>query len=264
MDLDLSGKRALVCGASKGLGKASAKALAELGAQVTLVARSAELLSPLGKELHQERKYPAQDHDFLVADFSQLERVRNQVQMLLSERTYHILVNNTGGPSSGPIMEAENEVFVQAFQKHILISHTLTQLLVPNMQKANYGRVINIISTSVKAPLPGLGVSNTIRAAMANWAKSMAGELARFGITVNNVLPGATDTERLRSLLEAQAKRQGKPEENVRQEWLDSIPAGRFGQPEEIGNAVAFLASPAAAYITGTNLTVDGGRTPSW
>ncbi len=266
MNTDLTGKRALVCGASKGIGRATAYALSGLGASVTLLARSADLLTGIANDLDRRRKHPDQDHDFVVVDFTDGDclDLRKRIRPLLSDRTFHILVNNTGGPAAGPILEASPAEFARAFHNHILCSHTLTQLLVPGMKEAGFGRIINIISTSVKTPIPGLGVSNTTRGAMANWAKTVSNELAPFGITVNNVLPGSTDTERLRSLMAGQAERQGKTEEEVVAEWVKAIPMGRFGLPEEIADAVAFLASPAASYITGTNLTVDGGRTPAW
>lgn len=260
MNLNLKGKNALVCGSSKGIGKATAIEIASLGANVTLVSRSPQLMSDLIKELNHSQ---GQDHDFLAADFSDLEDLKKKVRGLVETKTIHILVNNTGGPPSGPIIDAKVEEFLQAYSAHLIANHMLTQLVVPGMKKAEYGRIINIISTSVKAPLKGLGVSNTTRAAVANWAKTMANELGAFGITVNNVLPGATQTGRLRDIIEAKSKRSGQPKEQVIEKMQTNIPLGRFGQPQEIAAAAAFLASPAAAYITGTNITVDGGRTGS-
>jgi len=261
MNIDLSGKRALVCGASKGIGKAAAQALANLGASVTLVARSAELLSEFSQALDRQRKHPEQDHDYLVVDFNDPADLKKRVGVLCLERTYHILVNNTGGPAAGPITEADPEHFLNAFRQHLVCNHLLTQLLVPGMKKAGYGRIINVVSTSVKTPIDGLGVSNTTRGAVANWSKTMAGELGSFGITLNNVLPGATDTGRLRSLLADLADRKGHSLEEEKKHWEDSIPMKRFGTATEVANAIAFLASPAASYITGTSITVDGGRT---
>lgn len=260
MDLNLSGKNALVCGSSKGIGKASAIALAKMGANVTLVARTATLMADLVNELPEEH---GQKHDFLQADFTDLADLKKKILTLTSGKIIHILINNTGGPPGGPITEAQLPEFEQAFHNHLLCSHLLTTLVIKGMKTAGFGRIVNIISTSVKQPIPGLGVSNTIRAAMANWAKTMAGELAPFGITVNNVLPGMTSTGRLQSLIEANAEKQGTTPEAVAEAMIREIPAGRFAEAREVAAGVAFLASPAAAYITGINLPIDGGRTKS-
>src|SRR5690606_21232029 len=213
-----------------------------------------------------ESELPApaeQRHGFEVADFSDPAQVRAAAERIARAGAAHILVNNTGGPPGGPIESAAPEAFEQAFRMHLLNNQILTQALLPGMKEAAYGRIINIISTSVKAPIPGLGVSNTIRAAVASWAKTLAGEVAHFGITVNNVLPGYTDTARLASLFEARAKRGGSTPDEERERTRASIPAGRLAAPEEIAAAVAFLATPAAAYINGINLPVDGGRLPT-
>jgi len=260
MDLHLNGKNALVCGGSRGIGKAIAIELALLGANVTLVARDTNTLSGSLSELH---RTPDQKHDFLVADFSNLEELMQKVKTILLLRNYHILINNTGGPAGGPILEAAINEFSDAFSKHILCSQILTQMLAPGMKKDGYGRIINVISTSVKEPIEGLGVSNTIRGAMGNWAKSMANELGKYGITVNNLLPGFTDTDRLRSLIANKAIAQGLSPKTVEDQMKSSVPVGRFGVPSELGAVAAFLASPAAAYVNGVNIPVDGGRTKS-
>lgn len=260
MDLDLKGKNALVCGSSKGIGKAAAIELALLGANITLVARSADVMSDLVGELDATQ---GQRHDFLQADFSDISDVRRKVHPLISDRVIHILVNNTGGPPPGPILEAESGDFLEAYTQHLLCNHLLTQLVAPGMKIAEYGRIINIISTTVKEPIDGLGVSNTTRGAVGNWAKTLANELGPHGITVNNVLPGMTETERLHSLIEGRVRESEQSREAVVRQMQSVIPLRRFAQPREIGAAVAFLASPAAAYITGTNLVVDGGRTRS-
>lgn len=260
MNLDLTGKNAVVCGSTQGIGKASAAELALLGANVTLVARDEAKLKAVASELDTSRN---QKHAYLVADFSRPEELKKTIEAYAAKHSVHILVNNTGGPAGGPITDAQTEEFTQAFSNHLLCNHILVQALAPGMKKEKFGRIINIISTSVKQPIKGLGVSNTIRAAVASWAKTLAGELGSFGITVNNVLPGATGTQRLQSLLSARSKRAGISEQEEAAEWLKEIPTGRFAEAAEIANAVAFLATPAASYINGINVPVDGGRTGS-
>lgn len=262
MDLSLLGKNALVCGSSKGIGKACAQQLASLGANVTLVARSPDLMSDVIKSMVMDID-KGQDHDFLVADFSDTKDLNKKVKGLALKRTYHILINNTGGPKGGPIVDAQTDQFEDAFSKHLVCNHLLVKLLKKGMIDAKYGRIINIISTSVKAPLDNLGVSNTIRGAVASWAKTMANELGQYGITVNNVLPGFTDTERLKELFEAKAHAEGMSYEEMLDKMSMTIPMRRIADPLETGAAVAFLASPAASYINGINLPVDGGRTRS-
>ncbi|MEZ4990307.1 MAG: SDR family oxidoreductase [Saprospiraceae bacterium] len=260
MDINLQGKNALVCGSSKGIGKAAAIALAKLGANVTLVARSATVMGELVEQLDDRQ---GQKHDFLQADFSDSTDLKKKITGLTSVKTIHILINNTGGPPGGPIVDAKVEEFQQAFHNHLICNHLLTQAVIKGMKAEGFGRIINVISTSVKQPIPGLGVSNTIRGAVANWAKTMAGELGPFGITVNNVLPGMTSTDRLQSLIDANAAKQSTTSEAVSQQMIGEIPAGRFADPEEIAAGIAFLASPAASYINGINLPIDGGRTRS-
>lgn len=260
MDLDLRGKRAIVCGSTRGIGKAVAMELALLGAAVTAVARNESgLRSTLGdlSDAHGQR------HEYLVADFNEPEKLKSIVRIYAARNVVHILVNNTGGPPAGLAIDAEPEDFLQAFSAHLICNQILVQAVAPGMKSAGYGRVINIISTSVKIPIPGLGVSNTIRGAVANWSKTISQELAPFGITVNNVLPGATMTDRLEEVLRGKAEKTGKSFDEIREQMIREIPAGRLASAHEVAGAAAFLASPAAGYINGINLTVDGGRTGS-
>jgi len=258
MNLDLKNKNAIVCGSTQGIGEASAIQLAKLGANVTLIARNESKLLDVLNDLDTSK---GQTHSFLCIDFSNPEVLKKEVENL--KGTYHILVNNTGGPAEGPIADAKTTAFEIAFRMHLINNQILVQKVVEGMKKEKYGRIVNIISTSVKAPIPGLGVSNTIRAAVANWAKTLSIELGAYGITVNNVLPGFTNTNRLKSLISKKAEVQGKTEDEVTTGMKLSVPANRFGQANEVANAVAFLCSPAAAYINGINLPVDGGRTAS-
>jgi len=257
MNLDLTKKTALVCGSTQGLGYASARELALLGCDIVLMARNEERLQELILTLDTSKK---QHHQYLVADFTDMDAVRSAITGFVKNNTVHILVNNTGGPPGGNAITAEAEEFVSAFNIHLVNNHNLVQAVVPGMKEAGFGRIINIISTSVKNPIAGLGVSNTIRAAVANWAKTLATELGPFGITVNNVLPGFTKTARADYVIAAKAKAGNISADEVIKQLVSEIPAGRIGKPEEFGAAVAFLCAPAAAYINGINLPVDGGR----
>jgi len=257
MELSLEGKKALVCGSTAGIGNAIAKELALMGAEVVLLARNEEKL----KQAIQELPTAGQQHSYLKADFSEIDSLEKALLRL--EKPVHILINNTGGPPGGPITEAKLEEFQAAFSMHLLCNHMLVQHLKEGMITEGYGRIINIISTSVKQPLKGLGVSNTVRGAVANWAKTMSLELGTHGITVNNVLPGATATERLTSIIANKSKKTGQAEAEVQKSMENAVPLGRVAQPKEVAAAAAFLASPAASYINGINLPVDGGRTGS-
>jgi 3-oxoacyl-[acyl-carrier protein] reductase len=259
MEINLSGKNALVCGSTKGIGFAIAKQFALLGANVTLLARNGGILERIVKDLDTSK---GQVHHFLVADFMKPQEVKEAINSKINEHyLYQILVNNSGGPSPGLLVNAREEEFLQAFNSHLLSSHYLVQNVVDGMKQSGYGRIINIISTSVKIPLKGLGVSNTIRGAVGNWSKTLANELGPLGITVNNILPGATATDRLNQIIEGKALKQNESISEVQDEMLSEIPLNRFAKPEEIAYAAAFLASPYAAYINGINVPVDGGRT---
>ncbi|MEO1008447.1 MAG: SDR family oxidoreductase [Planctomycetota bacterium] len=262
MNVDLTGRTALVCGSSQGIGLAAAVELAALGARVTLLARNASRLGGALAEL------PAGDgvqHDVAEADFQRPDDVVDAATAALDRAggRFDILVNNTGGPPSGPMVDASADAFVEGFTAHLVNNHRLAQLVLPGMRAAGFGRIVNIISTSVRCPIPGLGVSNTIRAAVAGWAKTLAGEVAADGVTVNSVLPGFTDTARLASLFDAKGQREGRAAADVKADAIAGIPAGRLGEAREVAAAIAFLCTPAAGYITGTVLPVDGGRTPS-
>jgi len=258
MQLDLSGRHALVCGASQGIGRACAVELALLGANVTVLARRAEVLADVVASLPRSRD--TQRHDLLVADAGDLDSLRGRVEALVAAAPVHILVNNSGGPPPGSIADATAAEFLDAYGKHLLANHALAQTVIPGMRDAGWGRIVNIISTSVKEPIPGIGVSNTTRGAVASWAKTLACELARSGITVNNVLPGSTHTPRIEQIVRVRAQKSGREEAEVAREMAAEIPMGRFADPAETAAAVAFLASPAASYITGVSLPVDGGR----
>lgn len=260
MNLDLTGKRALVCGSTQGIGKAAAIELALLGAHITLLARNEEKLKTVVNNI------PARGdmrHDYLVADFSNPDLVKSVVEGYVNTNRVEILVNNTGGPPAGAASDAKLDEYLSAFNIHLICNQILVQAVMPGMKQAGYGRIINVISTSVKTPLKGLGVSNTIRGAVASWAKTIATELGPFGITVNNVLPGYTLTSRFESLRSSKSKKEKKSEAEIEKEMVSDIPAGRIAEASELGAAIAFLASPAASYINGINLPVDGGKTPS-
>lgn len=260
MNLDLSNKNALVCGSTSGIGKATAIQLARLGATISLLARDEEKLKETLIELPHDK---GQKHNYYVADFTNPKEVKEKAEKIVSDQTIHILVNNTGGPKGGPIYTASPDEFEKAFSMHLICNQILAQAVVEGMKKADYGRIINIISTSVKQPIDNLGVSNTIRGAVASWSKTLANELSQYGITVNNVLPGYTATERLESIVENIAEKKRISEKEASESLKVQVPAQRFAQPGEIANAVAFLASEAASYISGVNLPVDGGRTKS-
>ena len=273
----LEGRRALVCGSTQGIGRACAIEFARQGARVTLLARDDAALRRVLEEIEAltgpssavpGRGAPdppaapaAVRHEYLSADFSDPHAVGTIVRHhVASTGPFQILLNNTGGPPAGAIVDAEPAAFLAAFSAHLLCNQILAQELLPGMKSSAYGRIINIVSTSVRQPIRGLGVSNTIRGAVASWAKTLAGEVASFGVTVNNVLPGSTSTGRIRSLIQARARTAGVAETVIEKEMMAEIPAGRFAQPEEIAAAAGFLASPAAGYITGVSLPVDGGK----
>ncbi len=258
MDLNLSCKRAIVCGGTDGIGKAAALELALNGASITLVARNEDKLKKVISELYSDNQ---QEHDYLVADFDQPEAVKEVAKdYMSSDKSVEILINNSGGPAGGLAIDASLGDYHLAFNRHLVCNQILVQAFYQSMKNAGYGRIINVISTSVKSPLNGLGVSNTIRGAVANWSKTLANELGSFGITVNNVLPGATLTGRLQSIIENKADKSGNSAVEISDKMKAEIPAGRFATADEVAAAICFLASPSAGYINGINLPVDGGR----
>ena len=254
-------RHALVCGASEGIGRASAIALAEAGASVTLLSRREDRLRALAAEL--PRVAEGQAHGFVAADVADTATLAVRLRELCAAAPVHILVNNTAGPPGGPAHAATPEQYLSVFTQHLVANQVIVQAVLPGMRAAGWGRIVNIISTSVKEPIANLGVSNTVRGAVASWAKTLASELGGFGITVNNVLPGYTRTQRLEQILAERAAATGKSQDDIAAAMLASVPAGRFADAAEIAAAVAFLCSPGAAYINGINLPVDGGRTKS-
>ncbi len=258
LSFDLSGKTALIAGSTQGIGLAIARQFALMGATCVLIARNEAALKEVVSSLDTSA---GQQHQYLVADFSNPSEVQDVVAKFLVTQRIDILVNNSGGPAAGPILTAAPERFLQAFQQHLICNHILAGLVIPGMKESGFGRIINIISTSVRIPLRNLGVSNTIRGAVASWSKTLSNEVAKFGITVNNILPGATATSRLDNIIKNKSAATNAPLEEVEQEMLAEIPAGRFGKPEEIAAVAAFLATGAAGYINGTSIPVDGGRT---
>jgi 3-oxoacyl-[acyl-carrier protein] reductase len=261
MDINLSGKRAIVCGSTQGIGKAIAFELASLGAGVTLFARNQQSMNEVLDILDKSK---GQKHDTLLADFSIPEKVKPAIDgYLVNTREIHILVNNSGGPAPGLAIDADPSGFLAAFQQHLINNQILVQALTPGMKKVGYGRIINVISTSVRTPIAGLGVSNTIRGAVASWAKTLSVELGPYGITVNNILPGLTQTGRLESLIKSRAAERGISVWQMADEMKKTIPARRFADPMETAALAGFLASPSAAFINGESIRVDGGATSS-
>lgn len=261
MNKEITAPKALVCGSTQGIGLAIAQQLAKDGHTICLTARNEENLKTALTSLSTENN---QTHSYFVSDFTDPAGLKKAITNFIHlNGDIQILVNNTGGPKSGPIVDADTSEFLAAFNQHLICNHILMQAVVPGMKAAGFGRIINIISTSVKQPLPNLGVSNTIRGAVASWSKTLANELGAFGITVNNVLPGATNTQRLTEIAKVKADKTGESIAEILAEMGQESPMKRIAEPHEVAAAVAFLASPSASYINGINVPVDGGRTKS-
>ena len=259
MKLSLINKHAIVCGSTDGIGKASALLLAKQGCEITLVARNQNKLNSTLSELNKEHN---QEHHSICTDFDDPSDLKNKITMHIEslDKSVDILVNNSGGPHGGPLIEAEEDEFRIAFERLLICNHIMVKSVFPGMKKNGSGRIINIISTSVKQVIPGLGVSNTIRGSVAQWGKTLALELGANGICVNNILPGYTATERLKDLAESKAHSSGVNVTDIRKQWAENTSLKRLGTPDEIANTVLFLASDESSYVSGHNFSVDGGR----
>lgn len=260
MNLSLEGKNAVICGSSQGIGLAIAEELARLGANCTLLARNEESLQTAVKTLDVSLR---QQHNYLVANFSKPEQVKHVIEQHVQQQPVHILVNNTGGPPPGSVLDATEDAFLQAFNQHLIVNQLLAQAVIPSMKQAGYGRIINVISTSIRIPITNLAVSGTVRGAVAMWSKILANEVGQFNITVNNLLPGLTKTQRLDSLIQNNAQKRNVSPDVIEKEMKQEIPMKRFGEAAELAAVAAFLASPAASYVNGVSIAVDGGKTGS-
>ncbi|WP_126974174.1 SDR family oxidoreductase [Gynurincola endophyticus] len=253
-------KHALIGGSTQGIGFAIAKQLAEQGVRCTLVARNEDRLKKAVSELQPVAKG---QHQYIVADYSDYKNLSEKINHFVIQDPIHILINNTGGPPAGLIVDATTDAFLEAFQQHLICNQLMAQAVIPGMKAAGWGRIVNIISTSVKIPLHNLGVSNTVRGAVASWSKTLSNELGQYNITVNNVLPGFTETQRLESIIDGTMKKANQSYETVTAQMTKDVPMKRFGTAEEIAAVAVFLAGDAASYVTGVSIPVDGGRTGS-
>ena len=255
-------KNIFVGGSSNGIGWESAKLFADYGGNVTLVSRNTQTLKQRVSELSNNGD---QSHNYIALDFSNPDELELELKEFVTKNSlfYDVVINNTGGPPSGDLEKATTEELTSAFNLHLISFHKILGVLLNGIKNKESGRIINIISTSVKQPLNGLGVSNTIRGAVANWAKTLANELGPYNITVNNILPGATNTGRLKEIINNKAQKLNLKENAIEKQMASQVPLNRIAEPIEVANAVVFLASDKASYINGINLPVDGGRTKS-
>ncbi|UJH66537.1 SDR family oxidoreductase [Allomuricauda sp. SCSIO 65647] len=256
MVISLIGKKALVGGSSRGIGLAIAEQLAASGASVTLMSRSKEKLKNLIDHLSTDK---GQKHQYLAVDFTDFKGYQEILERYFEKNSIDILINNTQGPEAGGALEKRVVDYQQAFDLLFKTVVFTTELALEQMQKNQWGRIINVASISVKEPLSYLALSNSIRAAVVTWAKSLSFDVAREGITVNNILTGYFDTERIAQLNAKKAEKLGVPQAEVRSTMENQVPVKRIGDPKEYGYLVAFLASQQASYITGTNIPIDGG-----
>ncbi|SHN13166.1 3-oxoacyl-[acyl-carrier protein] reductase [Cyclobacterium lianum] len=256
MIIDLTGYQAVVGGATRGLGLAIARQLAESGASVTLMARNEEKLKAAKNSLSVAK---GQTHQYLEVDFLNFNDFKERTNRYFKGKKIDILINNTNGPRAGTAEQMSLNAYQEAFDLLFKTYHHLTHLLLDGMKERGYGRILNVASVSVKEPMPNLVLSNSIRSAVVSWAKSLSAAMAPHGITVNSILTGAFDTERIRELIDNQVQKTGDSQDALIAARKAAIPAGRFGKPEEYGYLLAFLASPQAAYINGASIPIDGG-----
>ncbi len=240
----LKGMRAVVCGASKGIGRATAEMMVACGADVIALSRSAP-------EIPGARS--------ISLDLEDAAAIDKAISGILVAGPIHILVNNAAGPPGGPLLDNDVTDFEAPFKRHLHAAHQITRMVVPAMEEAGMGRIVNIISTSVREPIPNIGLSNTLRGAMASWAKSLSRELPAC-ITINNILPGFTDTDRLGSLAASIEEKTGRSQEDIHNTWMSQVPIGRLIEPAETASAITFLCLPQSGGIRGVSLAVDGGR----
>ena len=261
MNINLTGKNALIGGSSKGLGLAIARQLAVSGANVTLMARSKTTLKKVVDQLDTNSN---QKHQFLVVNFSDFDDFGSKMKNFFTNNKIDILINNTQGPSPGSAIEKSIDDYQNAFDLLFKCAVFTCNLALPHMQKQKWGRIVNVSSISVREPLSYLALSNSLRAALVTWAKSLSIEIASDNITINNTLTGYFDTERIAEINAQKAKKMGIPETEVRSAMISAIPAKRIGHPDEYANLVCFLVSDQASYITGTNIPIDGGFLKSY
>ena len=259
MKIDLTGKKALIGGSSKGIGLGIANELANSGASVCLMARNESRLKEIVGQLPN-----SSNHSYLVVDFSKFEEYKLKIEQYIQNNHVDILVNNTQGPPAGNSLSKNIDSYQEAFDLLFKsVVHT-TSLVIPKMQKNKWGRIINVTSVSVKEPLNYLVLSNSIRSAVVAWAKSLSVDLGPDGITVNSILTGYFDTERIKELNKEKSKSLKITETEVLDKMKSLVPASRLGRPEEYGYLVSFLSSDNAAYINGASIPIDGGLLKSY